>query len=1522
MKLIINLLFTFCASTSFAASKYWTGVVNVNASNVGNWCDDAALEVPSTSAPTNGDDIFLTQGSNAMTWNLNISVGSWTQDGYTGMVTFYTGKKNGTGANLYGYTSDNGESRCLKVLGNIVFNTGSWTVTSQPSMGASTIAISQGLGVYRIIADVDGDFIMGASAKVNLLGKGFVAASGPGYTGNNDGASHGGSGGLFKSSKPKSCYGVVASPITLGSGGKSSAGGGSFTLACDGAVTINGTINVMGAEASYHTGAGGSIFITASSIAGTGTLNANGGNCTHANYRSAGGGGRIAIILTGENSDFSNFSSAVVKAKLNKKCTTHGTGDGSGGTIYMEKPSDGKSCGILTIDGSEDGINSETSVLSSYYCKTEITSSILNCTPSKIIFKKTGRAILNISGQYVLPEIVQESDSSISGEGYLEIGPSTTVILPNGMVDVPLSIYQAGGNILLGENCEGVLEIGSGQKLYVNNTLTIDGTIIIRSGGTLSHRPFSSSKMNLTITGDLIVDKGGLITASGRGNLSVGTTSNYGGCYGGKGASAQSRCYGSVRYPVDYGSSGQGNGSGHAGGAIRITSLGDMAINGSVRSDGGNVNYRPGSGGSVYLTANSISGNGAISANGGAQIHSTSISAGGGGRVAVHLTGAGNDFSQFTGKISAYGGTRTDKKVYGGAGTIYLKTGDEMADEGTLIIANSNRTTTATDIMTGGQYQSRNVTDLQVGDVVVDGAFLNFNNAEITSKRGFTLKSNAKLSAANTAKLVLDGTSDAYMRGANVFGSFICETPGKTIYFGTQSTDSLGILDGGSLVLKGDEEQKLKLLPETAASNWILKVPVTSLSNFEVANVLVGNSNASKGEEIVAQNSEESPVDSCVNWRFVDISEGETITWLGQNSEWNNTQNWDLGRIPTVSDNVIIPSTVNNPKLATEQYLSELQVQAGASLLLDGNNIVVSNDCNVIGSISYTGKEVVTCYATNIFVSAETISKQGQFVIAGGLDQNVKFNADVNKLFVNKDGGTITWAGKSAARTLFSISVSAQTRINYLADSKITTDEFRADGVVDSIQALTIDGMQLNAFKYATAKGVRVIGASTTTGVNVYVDTPFEDLGGNTGWLFGVGRVVWTGETDSTFTNPNNWLGGVVPRENDIVEISSAATITISDATTIGGLLLSGGEESIKLTVRGELNIKGNLYVGKNVTLSMDAPSNVMGDVLIAEGGVITHTSGQVAETYKINLTVYGDMAIAEGATINVKAKGYAAGEGPANGVELTHGASHGGRGAPLHSETAPCYGSYLEPVNYGSGGQNNAGSGGGAVRLNVQGVLSVDGTINADGQSVGTIYTSSGGSIYLTCRDFIGYGAITAHGGTGYYSALSGGYLGGGGRISIEKLEQGGFENWHGNVLAYGGWYVSNTGMTYYPQGSSGTIAWRMSGEKPKIILDNRTANAAGSCSGCDLPAANGDSARKIKEFDIVLKNAGKLYLTADVTIWDLSMDTADTVLYLNGHTLTIVSNKHKDRKGWRGKVSGSGTIMWKPTGFSLQVR
>jgi hypothetical protein len=101
------------------------------------------------------------------------------------------------------------------------------------------------------------------------------------------------------------------------------------------------------------------------------------------------------------------------------------------------------------------------------------------------------------------------------------------------------------------------------------------------------------------------------------------------------------------------------------------------------------------------------------------------------------------------------------------------------------------------------------------------------------------------------------------------------------------------------------------------------------------------------------------------------------------------------------------------------------------------------------------------------------------------------------------------------------------------------------------------------------------------------------------------------------------------------------------------------------------------------------------------------------------------------------------------------------------------------EPELPGSGGAGQAnvgfgGAGGGAIRINASGTLTVDGVISADGEN-GLPYSSSlysgcgsGGSVYITCATFGGSGRVSADGGTGAGFAARSGGGGGGGRVAI----------------------------------------------------------------------------------------------------------------------------------------------------------
>src|SRR5205085_5743059 len=89
------------------------------------------------------------------------------------------------------------------------------------------------------------------------------------------------------------------------------------------------------------------------------------------------------------------------------------------------------------------------------------------------------------------------------------------------------------------------------------------------------------------------------------------------------------------------------------GGALRMTVIGPLILDGKISASGAavpvNTNIGGASGGSLWLTVGGLSGAGSMTADGGAG--SSLSGGGGGGRVAVYYTS-----NTFTGTFSAKGG--------------------------------------------------------------------------------------------------------------------------------------------------------------------------------------------------------------------------------------------------------------------------------------------------------------------------------------------------------------------------------------------------------------------------------------------------------------------------------------------------------------------------------------------------------------------------------------------------------------------------------------------------------------------------------------------------------------------------------------------------------------------------------------------------------------------------------------------------------------------------------------------------
>lgn len=266
----------------------------------------------------------------------------------------------------------------------------------------------------------------------------------------------------------------------------------------------------------------------------------------------------------------------------------------------------------------------------------------------------------------------------------------------------------------------------------------------------------------------------------------------------------------------------------------------------------------------------------------------------------------------------------------------------------------------------------------------------------------------------------------------------------------------------------------------------------------------------------------------------------------------------------------------------------------------------------------------------------------------------------------------------------------------------------------------------------------------------------------------------WTGDVDTDWFNNGNWSLGQVPGASDVAYIPVGSNVLLTNSTPILSELLLDG--CLTMT---------------NLSTKISSAS-----VTVGEGGVITCTSGTTnGPTGRVWIECR-DLEVNVGGEINVNGKGYASfgsqtmpsgdsmrGFGPGCS-RIRMSASHGGYGGHFptrynHARIDLPYGSESEPVDAGSSGSSSkwgiGGAGGGIIRIDASGTVTVNGIVSANGGegSAGGTYqgVGSGGSILINCSTFGGDGVISANGAptSGVLTALNSGRSpGGGGRIAV----------------------------------------------------------------------------------------------------------------------------------------------------------
>ncbi len=1475
----IALLLCFVPGALLGAPRTWDGGgANALASNRTNWVDDIA--------PVEGDAIILDgTSSKHTTWNMtNMTVASWTQDGYAGTVTVAT---------VYGPAGFTN----LNIAGDCIINSGAWTHN-----------LNSASELYRLRAIIGGNLTIGAGGTINVRGNGYDTRQGPGgmNASGMSGGSHGGRGAGTYGTTPvtKFTYGNVVSPTNLGSGGLSNKGGGAAWLSVAGQARIDGSINADAENRGYdyYAGAGGSIWLIVGTLTGSGAISANGG----AGGNGPGGGGRVALAATNA-ADFLGFTgTASAYGGLG------GAAASGAGTVYRETKNDQPGKGELIIDNNDK--TPWASTVDNHACLGDLSGDV-TCEFSRITLTNNGVLIIPSNATLIVTNTIIQLDPTCVLRG-LSIDGNGKLIVPDvfGFTNYFVRIAGSGATF----NPSSSLTIGTNAVFYVNAPHGMACDVVIEPGGGMSHTPnrdTEACKLDLTILGNLSVLTGGSVNVTGAGFLpGYGPgTGNCGG-YGGRAKivwnlAQAGWCYGSITAPTNLGSGGGTSG----GGAVLLTVSGVISNDGVICANSPDSGSYTGSGGSVYLRAGALVGGGAIQANAG---KTGGTDGGGGGRIALVVTNASADFSSHTGPIQAIGGgTGT------GAGTIYLRLPGQGQEEGTLIIDNIGRKGKPTEV-------NSNVTDAVVGNVLLlNGAYFVVETNQTLTLSGMWSNA-ASFEAKWGSQVIFDGTPGSISRvyGSNTFMELVCTNGlGKTIMFEPGKTNSIAPL--GRFIMKG-ADTVTNLLLRSISDGVAWKLNVDPLAEQNVTRVDVKDSDAlpGVGAEVTAVNSRNSGGNS--NWRFITIHSGETNTWTGDsNTTWSVRENWSLDRSPAGSDFICIPSgRPQYPVLDADRTVNGIEIQAGATLELAGYNLASTTNAVVAGAIkaiasetmtfqgnaSFPGGAITGAFATIIFqgnadfTGGSFTPDNSVILLSGGAAQSINLaNLDFFKINVLNSAAPVSFVeGFSAVE------------LRCEAPDGVRNIQFQ-QGAMFALRDLILLGStgNTNIFLRSSEPGqtwlLAVSGHESVRGVDVQdsdasrdqliTATASADMGNNLNWEFNYAWSEWLGASGNNFFVPANWSSGVVPGATSRVLVESANPMTITGAVTVLDLTVGGGAGQASVVANAPLTVIEDIVVLANGTLALNRPSVVSNGLYVLEGGLLTHSGNTTSEVNKIELIVYGDFNVDAGGKVYAVGSGYAARSGP--GFATGGGAgSHGGRGDYSFSTSmGTCYGSFIAPTNLGSGG--NSLSGGGAVLLQVAGRTRIDGLVSVDGTS-GGVYCGAGGSIWIRSGALIGVGSIRAKGG----STTGSQGTGAGGRVSLVVTNAGAdFSMYTGELQAYAG------DFGWHGAGGAGTVYRQTARDKPGrgTVLVNTTNTTHTALRYTDVPPGTNYVTGEVNFAPFHVANVAKLYLTNDFIVGDLYLLTANATLDLNFKTLTIRQRPHLLGPG---VVTNYGEIIWWP--------
>nr|MBP7831772.1 alkaline phosphatase D family protein [Candidatus Paceibacterota bacterium] len=596
-----------------------------------------------------------------------------------------------------------------------------------------------------------------------------------------------------------------------------------------------------------------------------------------------------------------------------------------------------------------------------------------------------------------------------------------------------------------------------------------------------------------------------------------------------------------------------------------------------------------------------------------------------------------------------------------------------------------------------------------------------------------------------------------------------------------------------------DKTLVLNTTSDFAAGDYIT-INGLSLKNFS-------GSSASTNFGIDTNNDSSS---DATDAKAMKIEAATTKVWtgLGNDSLWSNNLNWSGQEVPAPGDAVVFDGTsttdcvvdyaasnlysitldtlytgtVRYTPYASQGSLGVLTLTGG--LTVNGGTLLLEGDSHIDGDTSTPAVNDGTGYtitSPSITVGAGgTISANAE-----GFEQGVGPAHGAHSANTGGTGGS--YGGVGGYPLNFGVSPSSP------YGSATSPLSLGSGGGFDGSLSGTVPqngagGAGGGALKFNVSGTMSVSGTVSANGENASTG-----VNGNARYGGGSGGSIWisattvsgsgsitanggtTSGTDAASSHPGGDGGG-----GRISFGSSGYSFT-------GSVQVNGGAVATTYSSTGTAGHAGtvsfpsatlaNFTVSNALTLGNDI-SYTFGNLTIASGGTLTFDSNPVAGTgATITAT---NITIDNGGVLTVSGKGYHSGDPNAPGLGTGNsvrgaGGGHGGRGGDTAAQYlgigGPKYGSATAPVTLGSGGAKVSadGSGGGALKINLSGTMTVNGTFSADGNSAGSNAAErgagAGGSLWINGGTLAGSGTIRANGGT----AGTGGGAGGGGRIALD---------------------------------------------------------------------------------------------------------------------------------------------------------